>query len=425
LQSPSRIITGGFAAVILIGALLLKLPVSHNSGVQVSFLDALFTSASAVCVTGLVTLETAETFSLFGRSVILILIQIGGLGVAGVGTAVFLLAKGSLGLREMSMIKESFNILSYKKLTNVFKRVLAITFITESIGALLSFFVLIQDFPPLSALGISIFHSVSSFNNAGFDIFGAGQSLYAYRTDVFFNIVTALLIIIGGIGYLVIIDIIDTRSFKKLRLHTKAVLTTTAFLIVFGTVAIKLTNNIPWLGAFFSSVSTRTAGFASYPFSEFSNAGLFICVMLMIIGASPGSTGGGIKTTTVFTVFCTLRSVALNRRAAAFRRTLAQELIIKAFVVMFLAMGVIAFTTVFLCISEPNNSFMQNLFEASSAYGTVGLSTGITASLSTAGKIIIILTMFTGRIGAFALAALWAFKTTQTAVYTEENIAIG
>ncbi|MGN1115652.1 MAG: TrkH family potassium uptake protein [Candidatus Ornithomonoglobus sp.] len=401
------------------------LPVSLNDGESLGFLNALFTSTSAVCVTGLVTVDTGDTFSVFGKIIICLLIQTGGLGVATVGVMIILAARGRMGMREMSFIREAFNISGYAELKTLFKRILCITFGIEAAGAVCGFFVFIRDFPFLKAAGISIFHAVSSFNNAGFDVFGGGRSLTPYSGDAPLNIITMLLIILGGIGFLVMTDVFEKRRFKKLRLSTKAALVTTAVLIAGGTLLLKLTLDITWLGALFQSVSTRTAGFASFDFAGFTPAGLFVCIILMVIGASPGSTGGGIKTTTAFTMFCVIKSTARNRHITAFRRRLPDDAIRRAFVIFILAIGIICFVTLFLSVSDPQNTFIQNFFEAVSAYGTVGLSTGITSSLSVPGRIIIILTMFSGRVGALTIATLWGFNAPQAARYTEEHIAIG
>ena len=405
--------------------MILMLPVSLNSGQSISFLNALFTSTSAVCVTGLVTADTGDTFSVFGKTIICLLIQTGGLGVATVGVMIILAARGRIGMREMSFIRETFNMSGYAELKTLFKRIICITFGIEAAGAVCCFFVFIRTFPFPKAVGMSIFHSVSSFNNAGFDIFGGGRSLIPYSSDIPLNIITMLLIVLGGIGFLVIIDVFEKRHFRRLRLSTKAALVTTLILIAGGTLLLKLTLDITWLGALFQSVSTRTAGFASFDFGSFTPAGLFVCIILMVIGASPGSTGGGIKTTTAFTMFCIIKNTARNRHITAFRRKLPDEAIRKAFVIFILAIAIICFVTLFLSVSDPQNTFIQNLFEAASAYGTVGLSTGITSSLSIPGRIIIIFTMFSGRVGALTIATLWSFNAPQTSRYTEEHMAIG
>ena len=236
---------------------------------------------------------------------------------------------------------------------------------------------------------------------------------------------TCGLIIFGGIGFLVIIDVKEKKSFKKLTLHSKVVITVSLFLIIVGTVLLKLTDHVTWLGAFFQSVSARTAGFSTYSLGTFSQAGLFILAILMFIGASPGSTGGGIKTSTLFVIWCEMRSVMKHEHCVAFRRKIPESIIKQAFVVTILSLCVVLISTLLLCIAEPHFTFMQLLFEVISAFGTVGLSTGITPHLSVIGKLIIILTMYVGRLGALTVVSLGTYKELQTAVYSEEDITIG
>jgi len=425
-QSPVRLIALGFAAVILLGALVLMLPISVNNGVTVTFVDALFTSTSAVCVTGLIVVDTADTFTVFGRTIVALLIQIGGLGVTCVGVSFILAARKRIGLKERLLIKESWNIDSFKGVVKLLKDVLLLTLIFESVGAALSFIVFSKDYPPLTALGISLFHSVAAFNNSGFDILGGLRNLIPYQSDVMLNLVTCGLIIFGGLGFLVILDIIKKRSFKKLTLHSKVVITMTVFLLAAGTLLLKATEDITWLGAFFHSTSARTAGFSTYPLGTFSNASLFVLTVLMFIGASPGSTGGGIKTTTFFALIQAIKSVATNKPCTAFKRKIPTEVISKAFIVTLLSAFVVCIGTFLLCILEPDCTFIQLLFEVTSAFGTVGLSTGITPHLSDASKLILTLTMYIGRLGALAIVTLWAFKPTPPLVrYSEENITIG
>ncbi|MBM6837822.1 H(+)-transporting ATPase, partial [Clostridium saudiense] len=300
---PGRIIVLGFLLVILLGAMLLMLPISINEGASVSFIDALFTSTSAVCVTGLIAIDTADTFTVFGRTVVAMLIQIGGLGVTSVGVGFILLMRKKVGIKERTLIKEAMNLESLKGVVKLVKSVLFMTLIFESIGVILSYIVFSKDYSPLDALGISMFHSVAAFNNSGFDILGGLQNLIPYQSNILLNLTTCGLIIFGGLGFLVIKEVIEVRSFKKFSLHTKIVLIMTGGLLVVGTILLKLTEDISWLGAFFFSTSARTAGFSTYPLSTFTNAGLFVLAILMFIGASPGSTGGGIKTTTLFTLY--------------------------------------------------------------------------------------------------------------------------
>lgn len=295
----------------------------------------------------------------------------------------------------------------------------------EGAGALLSFLVFVQDHPPVEAIGISIFHSIAAFNNSGFDILGGLQNLIPYQNNLLLNLTTAGLIIFGGLGFLVILDILKKRSFRALALHSKVVIVMSAVLILLGTLLLKATENVTWLGAFFQSVSARTAGFSTYPIGSFTDAGLFVLILLMFVGASPGSTGGGIKTTTLFALLQATRSAATGRMPTAFRRTVAGEVVQKAFIVTLLSAFVVCGGTFILCLLEPDLTFLQLLFEATSAFGTVGLSTGITPQLQPASKLIVILIMYTGRIGPLTVASLWAFRTEQHVWYSEETITIG
>ncbi|WP_028044628.1 TrkH family potassium uptake protein [Candidatus Stoquefichus massiliensis] len=424
-SSPPRLIALGFMSVIVIGAILLMLPASIREGQTVTFVDALFTSTSAVCVTGLIAIDTAEHFTVFGRTVVALLIQIGGLGVTCVGVSLILAAGKRVGFKARKLIKESWNIGGYGGLVKLVKYVLKMTLLFEFVGTIFSFIVFVQDYPPLDALGISLFHSVAAFNNSGFDILGGLTNLIPYQNDVLLNLVTCGLIIFGGIGFLVIIDVKNKKSFKKLTFHSKAVITVSLFLIIVGTVLIKLTDDVTWLGAFFHSVSARTAGFSTYSLGNFTNAGLFVLIILMFIGASPGSTGGGIKTSTLFVIGNVVRSIITHQHCVAFKRRISESVIKQAFVVVFLSLCVVMISTFLLCIYEPQFTFIQLLFESTSAFGTVGLSTGITPYLSGIGKVIIILTMYIGRIGALTIITLGTYKEPTTAVYTTEDITIG
>lgn len=422
---PSRIIVLGFLMVILLGTILLMLPISINEGKNVSFIDALFTSTSAVCVTGLIAIDTADTFTIFGRTVVALLIQIGGLGVTSVGVGFIMLMKRKIGIKERTLIKESMNLDSLKGVVKLVKSILLMTLIFESIGVILSYVVFSKDYAPLDALGISLFHSVAAFNNSGFDILGGLQNLIPYQNNILLNLTTCGLIIFGGIGFLVIKEIIEVKSFKKFTLHTKIVIIMTVILLIVGTILLKLTENISWLGAFFFSTSARTAGFSTYSLSNFTNAGLFVIIILMFIGASPGSTGGGIKTTTLFTLYKSIYSTSTNKHCIAFKRKIPLAVILKAFNITILALFIICIGTFILSILEPNYTFMQLLFEVTSAFGTVGLSTGITPDLSDISKAIISLIMFIGRLGPMTIATIWCCKEPSNARYSEETVIIG
>ena len=425
-QPPGRLITLGFFLVIMTGAFLLLTPMARRPGVDVSFVDALFTSTSAVCVTGLIAIDTYDTFSVFGRAVVALLIQVGGLGVTSVGAGLILAAGKKFSFKGRLLIKEGLNVDSFKGVVSLVKSVLLMTFCFELVGVILSFIVFVQDYPPLHALGNSIFHSIAAFNNSGFDVLGGLQNLIPYRDDVLLNLTTCGLIIFGGIGFLVILDVLRNRfRFRKLALHSKVVISTSIFLIIAGTLILKCTDDVTWLGAFFHSVSARTAGFSTYPLGTFSNAGLFALTILMFIGASPGSTGGGIKTSTFFTLVQSMRSALNKKHFGAFRRSLSKEPLSKAYLITLLSLCVVCTGTFVLCILEPHLSLMQLLFEVTSAFGTVGLSTGITPNLCDASKLVVTLIMFIGRLGALTMITIWINRPEQQARYTEESITIG
>lgn len=423
--SPGRLIVLGFFMVIMIGAFLLMSPFSRRNGVDVSFVDALFTSTSAVCVTGLIAIDTADTFNLFGKTVVAMLIQIGGLGVTSIGVGLILLIGRNVGIKQRMLVKEALNLTSMKGIVKLIKAVIIMTISFEIVGAILSYIVFSKDYKPLDAVGISIFHSIAAFNNSGFDILGNFQNLSSYRDNILLNLVTCGLIIFGGLGFLTIKEIIEKHSFEKFSLHTKIVITMTGSLLIVGTVLLKFTENISWLTAFFYSTSARTAGFSTAPLSGFTSAGLFTLVILMFIGASPGSTGGGIKTTTFFAIIKNVYSASTNKHCVAFKRELSKNTIAKASIIATLSLTLVVVDTFILSIIEPEFSFMQILFEVTSAFGTVGLSTGITPSLSDLSKLIITLTMFIGRLGPLTMATIWTFKPTSHVHYLEEDITIG
>ena len=390
-----------------------------------NYIDALFTSTSAVCVTGLIAVDTADTFNVFGRTVVALLIQIGGLGVTCVGVGFILLAGKKIGIHGRVLIRDSMNLTTVKGVVALVESILFMTLLFEGIGAFLSFLVFSRDYPPLKAVGISLFHSVAAFNNSGFDILGGLKNLTGYQDNVLLNLTTAGLIIFGGLGFLVIMDLIKNRSFKKLCLHSKAVIVTTLILLASGTILIWLTEDITWLGAFFTSVSARTAGFSTFPLGEFTSAGLLSVSVLMFIGASPGSTGGGIKTSTLFTLFHTIKGAACNEEPHAFHYRIPQEAFYKAAIVTALSALVVCLGTFFMCILEPGIPFEDILFEITSAFGTVGLSTGITPGLSSLSKLLEVLVMYIGRLGPLTVVTIWVFKPTKSVSYAEGSISIG
>ncbi len=425
-QSPVRIISLGFALVILIGSLLLSLPCSVREGVTLRYIDALYMSTSAVCVTGLLTVDAGDTFTPLGQFFLGMLIQIGGLGVTAVGTGVILAMGKKVNLKARNLIREAANLDSGKGVIRFVRLVFFTTVSIELTGAVLSFLVFRKDFAPLKAAGISLFHSVAAFNNSGFDILGGGQNLIPYQNHVFLNLITCALIILGGIGFLVIREVAEKNfRWKKFSMHTKVVLSMSLILTVTGTVLIRLTEDITWLGAFFTSVSARTAGFSTFPLGSFSGAGLLTVIVLMVIGASPGSTGGGIKTTTCYVLFEGIRSSATNTSEKAFRYAVPADAFRKAAVITLLALGIVLTGTYVMVILEPEVPFLDVLFEISSAFGTVGLSTGISAGLCDGAKLLTILVMYIGRLGPLTIASLWYFTKGERVSYPEGNIAIG
>lgn len=426
ILSPMRIIVLAFFCTILLGTFLLTLPVSLNSGVDLSFVDAFFTATSAVCVTGLTTVDTLGTFSAFGRSIIAALIQLGGFGVASMGVGIIVFSGRHVSFKERQLVSETWNVSSNKGVLTLLKAVVAITVFFEGAGTVAGFFVFSRYFPPLRALQSAMFHSISAFNNAGFDMLGGSTNLIPYANDAALNILTAVLIVMGGIGFLVIIDVLrHFRTPKRLLLQTKIVLLSTAVLLVLGTVLYKLTAEIPWLGAFFHSVSARTAGFFTYDMGNFGSAALFLTIVLMFIGASPGSTGGGIKTTTFFVLIEAVRGTFANHETRAFRRKIPSGLVSKAFTLITVGVSIVICATFVMCLLQPDMGFLELMFETVSAFGTVGLTTGITSSLGTPARLFLPLIMFTGRLGPLTMLAIWSQKPPSRVSYPEENISIG
>ena len=425
-QSPGRIIALGFLSVILIGSVLLMLPCSVKDGVTLRYIDALYTSTSAVCVTGLIAVDAGDTFTPLGQTFLAMLIQVGGLGVTAVGAGVIIAIGKRVNMKGRNLIREAMNLDSGRGLVIFVRDIFITTVIIELSGAVLSFLVFVQDYPPVHALGISLFHSVAAFNNSGFDILGNFQNLIPYRHDVLLNVVTCALIILGGIGFLVIREVCSKRfRWKKFSMHAKVVISMSAILIVVGAVMLKLTEDITWMAAFFHSVSARTAGFSTYPLGTFSQSGLLVLTVLMFIGASPGSTGGGIKTSTFFVLLQGIKSAATNKDEKAFRYAIPKNAFRKAAVIAILALGVVIVGTYLMTIMEPDTPFIDLLFEVTSAFGTVGLSTGITADLCDGSKLLSIIIMYIGRLGPLTIASLWYFTRGDRVSYPEGNIAIG
>lgn len=338
-----------------------------------------------------------------------------------------------INLKGRNVIREASNLDSGKGIVRFVKSVFFTTITFEIIGAIFSFIAFVSEGQPAhKAIGYSIFHSIAAFNNAGFDNLGLSGDLYSnvslipYQDNILLNVVTCALIFFGGIGFLVIREVLQKRfRWKKFSMHTKVVLSVTAVLIVAGTVLIKLTEDISFMGAFFASVTTRTAGFSTYDFSKFSNAGLVLVMLFMFIGASPGSTGGGIKTSTVFVLLQGIKGAATNKAEKAFKYSVPAEAFKKAAVITLIGLGIVITGTYVISALEPDIRFMDILFEVTSAFGTVGLSMGITHDLCVASKLISILIMYIGRLGPLTIVSLWHFDKGERVRYPKGNIAIG
>ncbi len=432
--SPGRIIALGFALVILIGSVLLMLPCSIRPGQTVHYIDALYTSTSAVCVTGLLAIDTGTAFTPIGQFFVALLIQIGGLGVTSVGAAVILAMGKKVSLKGRNLIREGSNLGSGKGAIRFIKSVLLTTLTIELMGAAISFTVFIQDAPFWTALGRSLFHGVAAFNNSGFDNLGhsgvinSNENLFAYHDNVTLNLVTTGLIILGGIGFLVIREMITHKfHWKRYSMHAKVVLTMSAVLLVGGMVLIKLTEGAgeSWMGAWFHSVSARTAGFSTTNMGLYSDGGLLVLTVLMFIGASPGSTGGGIKTSTFFVLLQAIKSAATNKSEKAFHYAVPSDAFRKAAIITLLALALVLTGTFLMLILEPEIPLMDALFEMTSAFATVGLSTGITPALGVPAKLLSILMMYIGRLGPMTVATLWYFTKGERTKYPDGNIAIG
>lgn len=424
--SPARFIAIGFAATILIGSALLMLPVCVKPGVSLPYIDALYTSASAVCVTGLLTVDVGDTFTAVGQTIIAVLIQIGGLGVGAIGAGIMLATRRRMDLKSMNIVREAGNLDAGRGVTQFLSVLFKTTLVIELCGAVLSFPTFARHYPVGKAIGISLFHAIAAFNNSGFDILGGGRNLAPFRDDIPLNLVTCALIIFGGIGFLVIGEMRSKRfAWKRYSMHAKIVLSTSAVLTVGGALLLWLTEKFSPLAALFHSVSARTAGFSTVPLGSFSEAGLLVMIVLMFIGASPGSTGGGIKTTTFFTLLVGIRSAATNRSEKAFRYSLPKEAFRKAAVITLIGLLVVLVGTLLFMLAEPTVPLVDALFEVVSAFGTVGLSTGITPTLGLPAKLLSILLMYIGRLGPLTVATLWYFSHGERVRFPEGDLAIG
>ncbi len=417
----------GFAGVILVGAFLLWLPISHNPGHSLSFYNALFEAVSAVCVTGLTVVSPGDTFSLFGRIVLACLIQIGGMGVVLLGILLILMAGGRLGFKARALFVQAQNLSGYRDVVHVAKIILAMTFSMEAIGALILWPLLTKYFSIGQAFGHACFLAVSAFNNAGFDVFSGGNSLIPYAHDLFFCLAIDTLVVLGSFGFVAMRDLWSHKlKWNKLLLTTKIASFMTIVLLVGGTLLLKLTTTQTWLEAFTQSVVARTAGFSTYPLASFGNGALMIFIMLMFIGASPNSTGGGIKTTTAFVIgLKAISSTAAHDEDSVFYRRVPNLIFTKASTVLFFGLSAVMGATTLLCVLEPQIDLSAILIEVVSAFATVGSSCGITSSLCGLSKGVLMICMFIGRLGPVTIANLLVTGNEPHARYTEENVLIG
>ena len=444
-MEPTQIMVIGFALIILIGAILLNMPISTQNGDNIGFLDALFTSTSAVCVTGLIAVDTATYWSFFGQLVIITLIQIGGLGFMTVTTLFALIIKKRINLRERLLIQESLNQIDLSGLVKLTRYILLTTFIIEGCGAILLSTVFIPQFGLYKGIWYSIFHAISAFCNAGFDLMGVisgpFSSLTYYVNNFTITITISLLIILGGIGYPVILDVIKNKKLSKLNLHSKIVIFTTAILILFGMVFIfglefnnpKTLGSLSFKGkilaSLFQSVTLRTAGFNTVDLALMKESSIFLMIILMFIGASPASTGGGVKTTTVATLVLTVKSFILEKQdIEVCERRIGESTVKKSLGIFLLGLTVLVIGTLIISITDPDFNILEVGFEVVSAIATVGLSIGGSPNLSVLGKIFIMLFMFMGRVGSltiFMALASRGVKKNSPIKYPEGKIIVG
>ena len=418
-MTQTQSITLGFLLVILCGTLLLMLPVSAKNGQTTPFLSCLFTATSATCVTGLVVVDTFQHWTVFGQSVILVLIQIGGLGFVTIGIIFAILLRRKISLKQRGILMSSMNVEHVGGIVRLARKSFIGVLVIEGTGAVLLAIRFVPQFGLERGIYYSIFHSISAFCNGGFDLMGyegAYSSLTSYSNDWLVNLTIAMLIIIGGLGFWVWNDLTKQKwHFKKYQLHTKIVLASTAALLVGGTALFYLfeknhlmqdmSGSETFLTAFFSSVTARTAGFNTVDTAQLSNASKFLTDFLMFIGGSPGSTAGGIKTVTLVVlgvyVWSNLRG---QNQCNIFRRRIDDESIKKASNVLCVYLVLIAASLLAICALQPDLPVSDTIFEIFSAIGTVGMSTGVTRDLCTASRIIIIVLMFCGRLGGLSFA---------------------
>lgn len=433
--NPPMVLSLGFAILITVGGLLLSLPFFTKSGQATPLVDSLFVAASASCVTGLTPVNTLEHWNTYGHVLIIILIQIGGLGVMSLASIIPLILGKKIGMKSRQILKEQLNVESLEGMIVLFKYVLAFTFATEILGAIL----LSIKFVPLYGAGkgvwYAVFHSISAFCNAGFDILG--DSIYPFREDLLINLTLCALVIVGGLGFVVTSELFRRRSFKKLSTHSKLVLMVTAILLIFGTLMFLFLENEDGvlqyeslkgsiLESFFQSVVARTAGFYSVDLSKIKDSTALMLMGLMFVGGSPGSTAGGIKTTTLGVLFLSTHAVVRGEsEPVVFGRHISTETVRKALAIFLVSIVIILSVSFMLTITE-SAPLVDILYETVSALATVGASKGITPHLTDAGKNLITLCMYLGRIGPMTMAFAFGMKAKKSLIrYPESFISIG
>jgi len=432
--TPAQYLVSGYFVIIMLGSLLLMLPVATTDGQGLGAVDAVFTATSATCVTGLIVVNTKEAFTIFGSTVIMLLIQIGGLGIMSMSTLFAFIVGKKISLKERLIIQEDLNQYQISGMVRLVQYLLGFTFAIEGTAAAILFLRFSQDYPFWRSVYLSIFHAVSAFNNAGFDLFG--NSLEGFTGDITVNIVIMALIILGGIGFGVMMEAYNRVKFKKTTLQTKIVIVMTLALLVFGFITffiLEYNNTLQGLplldktlGAMFLSVTPRTAGFNTVPTGALRQSSLFLIIVLMFIGASPGSTGGGIKTTTFGVILVTMKNMITGKEdMEIYNRRFEKQIVYKAFTITMLAAGLIILVTTLLLVIE-DFQFIDALFETVSAFGTVGLSTGITGELSDISRVLITITMFAGRVGPLTLAVAIGEKQRKGVYhYPTEKVMVG
>ncbi|NHI72213.1 potassium transporter TrkH [Lactococcus petauri] len=429
-----QIIFLSFLFVVLLGGGILSLPISSKAGEYTSFVDSLFTAISATCVTGLAVLDTSTYWSFFGQIIILILIQVGGLGFMTLVASIFLLLNQKVSMKSRTALQKTYSVshLGFKK--SLVLGILFISLIAEFIGAVLLSFIFIPEYGWVKGGWFSIFHSVSAYCNAGFDLFG--NSLISYDHSPYIMLVISLLIVCGSLGFIVIMDLIGYKKRHKLSLHSKLALIVTGILILVGILLFFITRFsfyksdflVYFVQSLFFAITPRTAGFAIQDYSSLSQASLFLTIILMTIGGTSGSTAGGIKTSTIGVFILNIRAVIRREKHTRFgNRTIPQNLVKQSYESIFLYFSLVIISTFILLVLEPNLKLDQVLFEVVSALSTVGLSMNVTPELSSASKGLIGLLMFIGRVGIFTIIYSLNTKNREEALYKypEENVMVG